>query len=97
MAKNIGSSFESKRFVSIHFWTIVLSTMELYGGFMTFVPEWLTGSTQLRTGKPHEFDSCSTLSLKDTQIFRRQLLALLGLSIPHEHHVSDPYLLIVSH
>lgn len=27
-----------------------LATAELYGGFMTFGPEWLTGSTQLETG-----------------------------------------------
>ncbi|KAL3463907.1 Emopamil-binding protein [Aspergillus heterothallicus] len=27
-----------------------LATAELYGGFMTFAPEWLTGSTGLETG-----------------------------------------------
>ncbi|KAL3477486.1 Emopamil-binding protein [Aspergillus californicus] len=27
-----------------------LATAELYGGFMTFAPEWLTGSMQLATG-----------------------------------------------
>lgn len=27
-----------------------LATAELYGGFMTFAPEWLTGSAQLETG-----------------------------------------------
>ncbi|KDN42092.1 hypothetical protein K437DRAFT_226403, partial [Tilletiaria anomala UBC 951] len=27
-----------------HFWAIVLSTGEIYGGFMTFSPEWLTGN-----------------------------------------------------
>ncbi|KAL4785443.1 Emopamil-binding protein [Aspergillus varians] len=27
-----------------------LATAELYGGFMTFAPEWLTGSVQLETG-----------------------------------------------
>jgi len=30
-----------------HYWIIVLSTAELYGGFMTFAPEWLTGSPNL--------------------------------------------------
>ncbi|GAA99417.1 uncharacterized protein L969DRAFT_93879 [Mixia osmundae IAM 14324] len=30
-----------------HFWLIVLSTSELYGGFMTFAPEWLQGSPSL--------------------------------------------------
>ncbi|KAI5837915.1 Emopamil binding protein-domain-containing protein [Morchella snyderi] len=32
------------------FWVTVLATGELYGGFMTFVPEWLTGSHNLETG-----------------------------------------------
>ncbi|KAF2400770.1 Emopamil-binding protein [Trichodelitschia bisporula] len=31
------------------FWMIVLATGELYGGFMTFAPEWLTGSPNLDT------------------------------------------------
>ncbi|KAL4897988.1 Emopamil-binding protein [Aspergillus ambiguus] len=29
-----------------------LATAELYGGFMTFAPEWLTGSAQLETSNP---------------------------------------------
>ncbi|PWY99772.1 EBP-domain-containing protein [Testicularia cyperi] len=32
-----------------HYWAVVLSTAELYGGFMTFAPEWLTGSPNLDT------------------------------------------------
>ncbi|KAJ6621854.1 Emopamil binding protein-domain-containing protein [Mycena sp. CBHHK59/15] len=32
-----------------HFWLIVLNTAELYGGWMTFCPEWLTGSPNLDT------------------------------------------------
>eukprot|EP01121_Diplochlamys_sp_Union-15-3_P009794 TRINITY_DN2686_c0_g1_i2.p1 TRINITY_DN2686_c0_g1~~TRINITY_DN2686_c0_g1_i2.p1 ORF type:complete len:150 (-),score=13.84 TRINITY_DN2686_c0_g1_i2:23-472(-) len=35
-----------------HFWQIVLCTMELYGGYMTFCPEWLTGSKALNTENP---------------------------------------------
>jgi len=31
------------------FWMTVLATGELYGGFMTFAPEWLTGSPNLDT------------------------------------------------
>ena len=31
------------------FWCIVLATGELYGGFMTFAPEWLSGSPNLDT------------------------------------------------
>ncbi|KAI9669584.1 MAG: hypothetical protein M1817_004627 [Caeruleum heppii] len=31
------------------FWMVVLATGELYGGFMTFCPEWLTGSLNLDT------------------------------------------------
>ncbi|KAI9871882.1 MAG: hypothetical protein M1830_002342, partial [Pleopsidium flavum] len=32
------------------FWATVLATGELYGGFMTFAPEWLSGSPSLDTG-----------------------------------------------
>ena len=35
-----------------HFWQIVLCVGELYGGFMTFSPEWLTGSKGLTTDDP---------------------------------------------
>ncbi|GAB7340005.1 hypothetical protein MBLNU457_6513t1 [Dothideomycetes sp. NU457] len=31
------------------FWMTVVATGELYGGFMTFAPEWLTGSPNLDT------------------------------------------------
>ncbi|KAE9966366.1 hypothetical protein BLS_006642 [Venturia inaequalis] len=33
----------------LSFWMIVLATGELYGGFMTFAPEWLSGSPNLDT------------------------------------------------
>jgi len=32
-----------------HYWIVVLSTAELYGGWMTFAPEWLSGSQNLNT------------------------------------------------
>lgn len=32
------------------FWATVLATGELYGGFMTFAPEWLSGCPSLDTG-----------------------------------------------
>ncbi|KAL0581172.1 hypothetical protein V5O48_000862 [Marasmius crinis-equi] len=35
-----------------HYWLVVLSTGELYGGWMTFCPEWLTGSPNLDTSNP---------------------------------------------
>ncbi|KAJ8080428.1 hypothetical protein AAF712_003141 [Marasmius tenuissimus] len=35
-----------------HYWLVVLSTAELYGGWMTFCPEWLTGSPNLDTSNP---------------------------------------------
>ncbi|KAF9049527.1 Emopamil-binding protein [Hymenopellis radicata] len=35
-----------------HYWIVVLSTAELYGGWMTFCPEWLTGSENLNTSNP---------------------------------------------
>lgn len=37
----------SKRDYRVAFWMIVLATGELYGGFMTFAPEWLTGNKNL--------------------------------------------------
>ncbi|KZF21680.1 Emopamil-binding protein [Xylona heveae TC161] len=33
----------------VWFWATVLATAELYGGFMTFAPEWLSGSLSLNT------------------------------------------------
>ncbi|KAJ7784380.1 Emopamil-binding protein [Mycena metata] len=35
-----------------HYWIVVLSTAELYGGWMTFCPEWLHGSPSLDTSNP---------------------------------------------
>ncbi|GLB45533.1 putative emopamil binding protein [Lyophyllum shimeji] len=35
-----------------HYWIVVLSTAELYGGWMTFCPEWLMGSPNLDTSNP---------------------------------------------
>eukprot|EP01135_Chromosphaera_perkinsii_P010785 Nk52_evm2s2226 gene=Nk52_evmTU2s2226 len=35
-----------------HYWMIVLCTAELYGGWMTFVPEFLTGNKNLVTDNP---------------------------------------------
>ena len=42
---------EKKRGFSgkLAFWMVVLATGELYGGFMTFAPEWLSGSPNLDT------------------------------------------------
>lgn len=37
----------SKNVFSYHYWVVVLSTAELYGGFMTFAPEWLSGNKYL--------------------------------------------------
>ncbi|GAA5844264.1 hypothetical protein JCM5353_001881 [Sporobolomyces roseus] len=31
------------------YWIVVLSTAEIYGGMMTFFPEWITGSSALNT------------------------------------------------
>ncbi|KAF9783379.1 Emopamil-binding protein [Thelephora terrestris] len=38
-----------------HFWIIVLSTAELYGGWMTFCPEWVSGNPNLDTSKAWAF------------------------------------------
>ncbi|KAH8821449.1 Emopamil-binding protein [Xylogone sp. PMI_703] len=39
----------AKKDPRVSFWMIVLATAELYGGFMTFCPEWLTGNVNLDT------------------------------------------------
>ncbi|KAJ5513669.1 hypothetical protein N7463_003221 [Penicillium fimorum] len=47
-------SAKSRGGVKARLWLVstMLATAELYGGFMTFAPEWLTGSTQLATEDP---------------------------------------------
>ena len=35
-----------------HFLQVLVNTCELYGGWMTFAPEWLTGSRNLDTSSP---------------------------------------------
>ena len=35
-----------------HFVQVLVNTCELYGGWMTFAPEWLTGSRNLDTSSP---------------------------------------------
>ncbi|EXF81873.1 emopamil binding protein [Colletotrichum scovillei] len=39
----------AKRDPKVNIWMIVIATAELYGGFMTFCPEWLTGNIYLDT------------------------------------------------
>jgi len=38
-----------------YYWIIVLCTAELYGGWMTFCPEWLIGSPALNTSNVLHF------------------------------------------
>jgi hypothetical protein len=38
-----------KRRSDTSFWMVVLATGEIYGGWMTFAPEWLSGSPNLNT------------------------------------------------
>ncbi|CAG8747037.1 13117_t:CDS:2, partial [Gigaspora rosea] len=35
--------------VSRHYWQIILCVCEIYGSWITFCPEWLTGSKNLNT------------------------------------------------
>ncbi|OHE95950.1 emopamil binding protein [Colletotrichum orchidophilum] len=39
----------AKRDPKVNIWMIIIATAELYGGFMTFCPEWLTGNIYLDT------------------------------------------------
>jgi EXPERA (EXPanded EBP superfamily) len=43
---------QRKQLGSAAFWMVVLGTAEIYGGWMTFAPEWLTGSYNLDTQDP---------------------------------------------
>lgn len=46
------AALKAKLDARMWFVAIVLSTGELYGGFMTFAPEWLSASTALATDDP---------------------------------------------
>ncbi|KAL4820328.1 Emopamil-binding protein [Aspergillus spinulosporus] len=50
-SKSSTAKLESRGAAKAKLWLVAtaLATAELYGGFMTFAPEWLTGSTQLDT------------------------------------------------
>lgn len=52
MIFNARISVEAKGDVRARLWFVAtaVATAELYGGWMTFAPEWLTGSTKLETG-----------------------------------------------
>ncbi|KAL9941616.1 hypothetical protein D7B24_002280 [Verticillium nonalfalfae] len=39
----------ARREPKVNFWIVVIATAEIYGGFMTFCPEWLTGNINLDT------------------------------------------------
>jgi len=49
LARGYGESGRGKGRVGgkVAFWMSVLATGELYGGFMTFAPEWLSGNSSL--------------------------------------------------
>jgi hypothetical protein len=63
-----------------YFWMAVVAAGELYGGLMTFLPEWLTGS-------PH-LDTSNFLTLWVYLIFLRGLWLLFPLWILGEAHQS---------
>ena len=46
------STLKASHLSKLWFAATVLATGELYGGFMTFAPEWLSGSIMLNTGDP---------------------------------------------
>ncbi|KAI8942022.1 hypothetical protein NX059_000128 [Plenodomus lindquistii] len=43
------SKDERKGVLKKYFWMVVLATAEIYGGWMTFAPEWFSGSPNLDT------------------------------------------------
>ncbi|KAL8772803.1 MAG: hypothetical protein Q9209_002148 [Squamulea sp. 1 TL-2023] len=44
-----GEKTSSSSAAQLWFLIIILATGEIYGGFMTFAPEWMSGNTNLRT------------------------------------------------
>lgn len=51
-AKSLNGRTKAQTKALFWFLAIVTATAELYGGFMTFAPEWLSGSTQLDISNP---------------------------------------------
>ncbi|KAJ5899639.1 hypothetical protein N7495_004383 [Penicillium taxi] len=53
-SSNVGISAKARGSAKATLWfcSVMLATAELYGGFMTFAPEWLTGCSQLATEDP---------------------------------------------
>ncbi|KAF7167520.1 hypothetical protein CNMCM5623_000844 [Aspergillus felis] len=53
-ASSSRSTASAKGAAKASLWLVApaLATAELYGGFMTFAPEWLTGNSQLDTSNP---------------------------------------------
>ncbi|OAP57637.1 hypothetical protein AYL99_08375 [Fonsecaea erecta] len=52
IANATDESVKSRNQSRLWFTAIILATGELYGGFMTFAPEWLSGSTALASDDP---------------------------------------------
>lgn len=48
----LGAQIRGSAKAKLWFVALALAVCELYGGFMTFAPEWLTGSSQLATEDP---------------------------------------------
>ena len=76
-----------------HYWIVVLSTAELYGGWMTFCPEWLTGSPSLDTSNPlylwvYLFVSGTGRRMEDGKLTD-------ACDVVHEYDVREMYNLLV--
>lgn len=70
-----------------HFWAVVLSVAELYGGFMTFCPEWLTGN-KVRAIISHTLSHFYEAAEAETDFFAvpqwLKLLVLIRLPLLYE-------------
>lgn len=51
-SERVGAQVRGSAKAKLWFVALALAVAELYGGFMTFAPEWLTGSSQLATEDP---------------------------------------------
>ena len=83
-----------KRDPARHYWSVVLCTAELYGGWMTFCPEWLTGSKNLNTTNPLYLWVYLFVSSANP-IYCIEKYKLTNYIIVNERHVSMVYFSVI--
>ncbi|EMD39919.1 hypothetical protein CERSUDRAFT_46280, partial [Gelatoporia subvermispora B] len=75
-----------QRDMARHYWIVVLSTAELYGGWMTFCPEWLTGNPSLNTDNVLHFWVYLVVS---SDILSSWVVIPIWLMVDSYHHIAQ--------